>query len=91
MTLTANGTTRYNEIKRIEYLGIPVRVEYSLTEKAVRLQPILLELIRKFGGLEDPLMTKREPASLQIPVYWLCIIGNQIRQSAVVSGKIVAR
>ncbi len=70
-SLTANGTTRYNDllrnikgisntmlskslkeleedelIKRFEYLEIPVRVEYTLTEKAVRLQPILLELIR---------------------------------------------
>ena len=33
-------------VKRIEYLEIPVRVEYALTEKAVRLQPILLELIK---------------------------------------------
>lgn len=31
-------------VKRFEYLEIPVRVEYTLTEKAVRLQPILLEL-----------------------------------------------
>ncbi|MDE6744306.1 MAG: helix-turn-helix transcriptional regulator [Lachnospiraceae bacterium] len=70
-SLTANGTTRYNDllrnikgisntmlskslreleddelIKRFEYLEIPVRVEYALTEKAVRLQPILLELIQ---------------------------------------------
>lgn len=33
-------------VKRFEYLEIPVRVEYALTEKAVRLGPILLELIR---------------------------------------------
>ncbi len=33
-------------VKRFEYLEIPVRVEYALTEKAVRLQPILLELIQ---------------------------------------------
>ena len=70
-SLTANGTTRYNDmlrnikgisntmlskslreleddelVKRFEYLEIPVRVEYALTEKAVRLQPILLELIQ---------------------------------------------
>ncbi|MDE5865639.1 MAG: helix-turn-helix transcriptional regulator [Lachnospiraceae bacterium] len=70
-SLTANGTTRYNDmlrnikgisntmlskslkeleddelIKRFEYLEIPVRVEYALTEKAVKLQPILLELIQ---------------------------------------------
>ncbi|MBD5117586.1 MAG: helix-turn-helix transcriptional regulator [Clostridiales bacterium] len=41
--------------KRFEYLEIPVRVEYVLIEKAVRLQPILLELIqweieRETGG-----------------------------------------
>ena len=70
-SLTANGTTRYNDllrnikgisntmlskslkeleedelVKRFEYLEIPVRVEYTLTEKAVQLQPILLELIQ---------------------------------------------
>ena len=33
-------------IKRFEYLEIPVRAEYVLTEKAVQLQPILLELIQ---------------------------------------------
>ncbi|MDE6108086.1 MAG: helix-turn-helix transcriptional regulator [Oscillospiraceae bacterium] len=76
-SLTANGTTRYNDllrnikgisntmlskslreleeadlVKRVEYLEIPVRVEYTLTEKAVRLQPILLELIRWEIGSE---------------------------------------
>ncbi|MDE7282980.1 MAG: helix-turn-helix transcriptional regulator [Lachnospiraceae bacterium] len=70
-SLTANGTTRYNDmlrnikgisntmlskslkeleddelVERFEYLEIPVRVEYALTEKAVKLQPILLELIK---------------------------------------------
>ena len=69
--MTANGTTRYNDllrnikgisntmlskslrelednelIKRFEYLEIPIREEYALTEKSVRLQPILLELIQ---------------------------------------------
>ena len=33
-------------IERFEYLEIPIRVEYALTEKAIRLQPILLELIQ---------------------------------------------
>ena len=33
-------------VRRAEYLEVPVRVEYTLTEKAVRLGPILLELIR---------------------------------------------
>ncbi len=32
-------------IGRKEYLEVPVRVEYALTEKAERLQPILSELI----------------------------------------------
>lgn len=70
-SLTANGTTRYNEllrnikgisntmiskalreleddelIKRFEYLEIPARVEYALTEKAISLQPILPNLIQ---------------------------------------------
>ncbi|MBD5118392.1 MAG: helix-turn-helix transcriptional regulator [Clostridiales bacterium] len=33
-------------IERFEYLEIPIRVEYALTEKAIRLQPILLDLIQ---------------------------------------------
>ncbi|MCH5185699.1 MAG: helix-turn-helix transcriptional regulator [Oscillospiraceae bacterium] len=33
-------------IKRREYIEVPIRVEYELTEKAARLQPILLELIQ---------------------------------------------
>jgi len=70
-SLTANGTSRYNEllhnirgisntmlsqtlkelerdqlIARREFLEVPVRVEYALSEKANRLRPILLELIR---------------------------------------------
>lgn len=32
-------------VARNEYLEVPVRVEYELTEKARRLQPILLEII----------------------------------------------
>ena len=32
-------------VKRDEHLEVPVRVEYSLTDKAKRLQPILLDLI----------------------------------------------
>ena len=31
---------------RSEYLEVPIRVEYGLTEKARKLQPILAELIR---------------------------------------------
>ena len=32
-------------LKRAEYLEVPIRVEYDLTDKARRLQPILKELI----------------------------------------------
>ncbi len=70
-SLTANGTSRYNEllhnvqgisntmlsqtlkelerdglVVRSEYLEVPVRVEYALSEKSEKLQPILLELIQ---------------------------------------------
>ena len=70
-SLTANGTSRYNEllhnvqgisntmlsqtlkelerdglVRRSEYLEVPVRVEYDLSEKSQKLQPILLELIQ---------------------------------------------
>ena len=70
-SLTANGTSRYNEllhsvqgisntmlsqtlrelerdglILRREYLEVPVRVEYELSEKSKKLQPILLDLIQ---------------------------------------------
>ena len=33
-------------LKRSEYIEVPIRVEYELTEKARQLQPILLELIK---------------------------------------------
>lgn len=70
-SLTANGTSRYNEllrnvrgisntmlsqtlkelerdrlVLRKEYLEVPVRVEYELSEQAKKLQPILVDLIR---------------------------------------------
>ena len=70
-SLTANGTSRYNEllhnvqgisntmlsqtlkelerdglVLRKEYLEVQVRVEYELSEKSEKLQPILLELIQ---------------------------------------------
>ena len=32
-------------VRRDEYLEVPVRVEYSLADKAKRLQPILLDVI----------------------------------------------
>ena len=77
-SLTANGTSRYNEllhnvqgisntmlsqtlkelerdglVLRKEYLEVPVRVEYELSEKAKKLQPILLELIQWQMELES--------------------------------------
>ncbi len=77
-SLTANGTSRYNEllhnvqgisntmlsqtlkelerdglVLRSEYLEVPIRVEYALSEKSKKLQPILLELIQWQMGLED--------------------------------------
>ena len=33
-------------LTRVEYLEVPIRMEYGLTEKARRLQPILTELIQ---------------------------------------------
>ena len=33
-------------VRRTEYLEVPVRVEYELTEKAQQLQPILKQLIQ---------------------------------------------
>lgn len=68
-SLTVDGTTRYNELKRkmngisntmlakslkemeedglvtrAEYMEVPIRVEYSVTEKAKELGPILVQL-----------------------------------------------
>lgn len=70
-SLTANGSSRFNDlmrnvqgisntmltkslkelqdaglVQRSEFLEVPVRVEYDLTEKANQLQPILLQLIQ---------------------------------------------
>ena len=39
-------------VVRAEYLEVPVRVEYALTEKARRLQPIMAQLIQ--WSMEDP-------------------------------------
>ena len=33
-------------MERSEYLEVPIRVEYELTDKAQQLQPILTDLIR---------------------------------------------
>ena len=70
-SLSQDGATRYNDLKRKisgitntmlsgslkelerdrlvlrkEYLEVPVRVEYELSEQAKKLQPILMDLIR---------------------------------------------
>ena len=77
-SLSANGTSRYNEllhnvqgisntmlshtlkelerdglVLRKEYLEVPVRVEYELSEKSKKLQPILLELIQWHLGSQS--------------------------------------
>ena len=77
-SLSANGTSRYNEllhnvhgisntmlsqtlkeldrdglVRRNEYLEVPVRVEYELSEKSKKLQPILLELIQWHLGSQS--------------------------------------
>ena len=33
-------------VKRSEYMEVPIRVEYELTERAARLQPILVQMIQ---------------------------------------------
>lgn len=40
-------------VLRSEYLEVPIRVEYQLTEKAKKLQPILIDLIRWSFTHED--------------------------------------
>ena len=41
-------------VKRNEFLEVPVRVEYDLTEKAKRLQPILVQLIQwEMGAVQQ--------------------------------------
>lgn len=39
---------------RAEYLEVPIRVEYRLTEKAKKLQPVLIDLIRWALSGEEP-------------------------------------
>ena len=41
-------------VGRTEFLAVPVRVEYALTEKARKLQPILEELIRWSLANDNP-------------------------------------
>ena len=41
-------------VRRSEYLEVPIRVEYRLTGKAMKLQPILIDLIRWSLSPEDP-------------------------------------
>lgn len=48
-------------VLRTEYLEVPIRVEYELTEKANRLQPILLDLIRWSLGVDA--QADKEPAA----------------------------
>ena len=46
LSQTLKELERDGLIVRKEYLEVPVRVEYTLSEKAKRLQPILMELIQ---------------------------------------------
>ena len=39
-------------VERSEYLEVPIRVEYALSEKSKKLQPILLELIQWQMGMQ---------------------------------------
>lgn len=40
-------------VRRSEYMEVPIRVEYELTERAARLQPILVQLIQwEANGVE---------------------------------------
>ena len=46
-------------VARAEYLEVPVRVEYALTPRARRLQPILLDLIR-WSVEDDPALSQED-------------------------------
>lgn len=46
LSQTLKELERDRLVLRREYLEVPVRVEYELSEQAKKLQPILLELIR---------------------------------------------
>lgn len=48
-TMLANSLKEMEDdglVKRVQYMEMPVRVEYSLTDKAMSIVPILLELKR---------------------------------------------
>jgi len=46
LSQTLKALERDRLVLRKEYLEVPVRVEYELSEQARRLQPILIDLIR---------------------------------------------
>jgi len=46
LSQTLKELERDRLVLRKEYLEVPVRVEYELSEQAQRLQPILVELIQ---------------------------------------------
>lgn len=46
LSQTLKELERDHLIVRREYLEVPVRVEYALSEKSKRLQPIMMDLIR---------------------------------------------
>lgn len=53
LSQTLKELERDGLVLRKEHLEVPVRVEYALSEKSKKLQPIMLELIHWQMGLED--------------------------------------
>ena len=46
LSKTLKEMERDDLVRRREYMEVPVRVEYELTERALDLKPILLDLVR---------------------------------------------
>lgn len=55
LSLTLRELERDRLVIRREYLEVPIRVEYELSEKSRKLQPILLQLIQWSMQPDDPL------------------------------------
>ena len=52
LSQTLKELERDGMVLRNEYLEVPIRVEYALSEKSKKLQPILLELIQWQMGMQ---------------------------------------
>ena len=52
LSQTLKELERDGLVLRNEYLEVPIRVEYALSEKSQKLQPILLELIQWQMGMQ---------------------------------------